>query len=67
MTNANDPQETARQALRSWGSHQREQAGKRDQVVIDAVAAGLTKEEIHIATGLGRSTIDRIIAKEQKQ
>jgi len=34
----------------------------RDMRVPAAVAAGLTKHRIHLLTGIGRSTIDRILA-----
>lgn len=52
--------EALRASLRSWGKRQRTIAGERDPVVLAALAAGITKEEIHLATGLGRTTIDRI-------
>jgi DNA invertase Pin-like site-specific DNA recombinase len=50
----------ARAALRRWGTNRRTLENDRDQVVLGALEAGITKEEIHIVTGLGRSTIDRI-------
>ena len=50
----------ARATLRRWGTNRRALENDRDQVVLGALEAGLTKEEIHILTGLGRSTIDRI-------
>ena len=50
----------ARAALRRWGSNRRTLENDRDPVVLGALEAGITKEEIHIVTGLGRSTIDRI-------
>jgi hypothetical protein len=39
----------------------------RDPVVRTAIDAGLSKEEVHILTGLGRTTIDRIVKKEAEQ
>ena len=33
----------------------------RDKRVRAAVAAGLTKHRVHLLTGIGRSTIDRIL------
>ena len=50
-----------RAALRRWGSRQRGRAGERDPLVLAALDAGITREEIHILTGLGRTTIDRIV------
>lgn len=50
-----------RAALRRWGSRQRGLAGERDPLVLAALDAGITREEIHILTGLGRTTIDRIV------
>jgi hypothetical protein len=50
-----------REELRSWGETQRAQAASRDRLVLACLDSGLfTKEEIHILTGLGRTTIDRI-------
>lgn len=46
--------------LRDWGRQRRGLDSKRDPLVRDALEAGITKEEIHILTGLGRTTIDRI-------
>ena len=58
-----DQRETARQALRSWRRRARSVAADRDPAVVDAMDAGLTKEEVHVLTGLGRTTIDRIVAR----
>jgi hypothetical protein len=33
----------------------------RDERVRAAVAAGVTKHRVHVITGIGRSTIDRIL------
>ncbi len=53
--------EALRDALRSWGETQRAQAASRDGLVLACLESGLfTKEEIHMLTGLGRTTIDRI-------
>ena len=46
--------------LRSWGKRSRNLAAERDPLVLDCLALGISKENIHQATGLGRSTIDRI-------
>jgi hypothetical protein len=62
-----DPRETSRQALRSWRRRSDSVAVDRDPVVRTAIDAGLSKEEVHILTGLGRTTIDRIVKKEAEQ
>lgn len=59
-----EQQETARQALRSWRRRSDSVTGDRDPLVRTALDAGLSKEEVHILTGLGRTTIDRIVKKE---
>jgi DNA invertase Pin-like site-specific DNA recombinase len=56
----NEDRETLRASLRSWGKRQRTLAAERDPLVLASLDAGITKEEIHQATGLGRTTIDRI-------
>jgi len=53
--------EAFRQALHSWANTRRATAEDRDGLVTGALAAGLSKEEVHVITGLGRSTIDRIV------
>lgn len=53
--------ETLREELRSWGEIQRAQMASRNPLVLTCLESGLlTKEEIHMLTGLGRTTIDRI-------
>jgi hypothetical protein len=61
-----DPRETSRQALRSWRRRSDSVSGDRDPLVRTAIDAGLTKEEVHVLTGLGRTTIDRIVNKKAK-
>ena len=55
MTTTED-RDALRTRLRKWGRQQRE----RDPLVLAALDAGISIEEIHQLTGLGRSTIDRI-------
>jgi hypothetical protein len=58
------PELTVRQArdlLAAWAVEQGAVAGRRDEVVRTAVAAGLTKSEVHRLTGIARTTIDRIV------
>lgn len=52
---------TVREELRSWGRRRRNLESERDSLVRAALAEnGISKEEIHALTGLGRTTIDRI-------
>ena len=58
------PELTVRQArdmLAAWAAEQDAVAGRRDEVVRAAVAAGLSKSEVHRLTGIARTTIDRIV------
>jgi len=50
--------EDAQQRLIEWVTVTRD----RDTRVRTAVAAGLSKHRVHRLTGIGRSTIDRILA-----
>lgn len=54
--------EEAREALISW----RENFDRRDQVVREAAAAGVTKHQIHVLTGIARTTINRILESSGK-
>lgn len=49
----------AETALREW----KRNFDARDQLVTDAHAAGLTINRIHLVTGIGRTTIYRILDK----
>ena len=55
--------EAARAALRHWRRLRDTTDARRDTLVLDALDAGLIKEEVHVITGLGRGTIDRIAAR----
>lgn len=55
--------DSVRASLRSWRRRNDAVTAERDPLVESALAAGLQKEEVHQLTGIGRSTIDRIIAK----
>ena len=57
-----DQREAVRQALRSWRRRSDSVAADRDALVRSALESGLLREEIHIITGLGRTTIGRILA-----
>lgn len=51
-------------AIRLWGKRRRALEEERDPLVQAVLGRELaTKEEIHQATGLGRTTIDRIAAR----
>ena len=66
MTRASE-REALREELREWGEIQRSQASRRDALILACLNSGLfKKEEIHVLTGLGRTTIDRI-EKSAKQ
>jgi hypothetical protein len=51
--------EEAEQTLSEWAIVTRD----RDTRVREAVGAGLSKHRVHLLTGIGRSTIDRILAR----
>jgi len=54
---------TLRHELARWGRlHKR-----RDALVLEALAAGISRESVHILTGLGRTTIDRIAKSKQQE
>jgi DNA invertase Pin-like site-specific DNA recombinase len=56
----NTDRDALRAALRSWGNRRRALEAERDPLVRRSLEAGISKEEIHKATDLGRTTIDRI-------
>lgn len=58
-----DKAEAARTALRSWRRRRDAVTTERDPLVAVALEAGLSKEEVHVITSLGRTTIDRIAAR----
>lgn len=58
-SNLDMTRDEAELALTQWVSVTRD----RDNRVRAAVAAGLTKHRVHHVTGIGRSTIDRILAQ----
>jgi len=60
MTEAED-RELLLAQLRSWGRRRRDLKVTRDPLVRRALAAGITKSEVHYATRIGRMTIDRIV------
>jgi len=52
--------EQAEQDLRDWAATN----ARRDDLVRAARLAGVSKNRIHTLTGIARTTIDRIVAKE---
>jgi hypothetical protein len=54
-------QEEAREALAGWASQRHEADNRRDPLVREAVKAGVTKHQVHLITGLARTTIDDIL------
>jgi len=57
----------ARELLTAWAADQAAVTRKRDDVVRVAVAAGVSKIEVHRLTGIARTTVDRIITGEARQ
>jgi len=55
----------AREMLTEWAADQHMVASRRDEVVLAAVDAGLSKSEVHRLTGIARTTIDRIVSVVQ--
>jgi hypothetical protein len=53
----------SREALATWGRREKDNKTARDPLVTQALRLGITREEIHLLTGLGRTTIDRIVGK----
>ena len=51
----------AREMLTAWAAEQDAVAGRRDDVVLAAVDAGVSKSEVYRLTGIARTTIDRIV------
>lgn len=52
-------------ALTRWADQRRAADASRDDLVRTAVANGISKNRIHVLTGIARTTIDRIIAGEE--
>lgn len=52
----------ARELLAAWAADQAAVTRRRDEVVRLAVAAGVSKIEVHRLTGIARTTVDRIIS-----
>ena len=59
MSTDND-RATLSAALKSWGKRRHSLESERDPLVRRSLEAGISIEEIHQSTGLGRSTVDRI-------
>jgi hypothetical protein len=60
-----ESQGALRSRLRQWGYQRRRLEHGRDELVRNALEAGIIKEEIHALTGLGRTTIDRITERRE--
>lgn len=61
-----DPND-CREALAAWREESRKLTAERDALVRSALDVGLSKEEVHQLSGLGRTTIDRIVRKVGQQ
>jgi hypothetical protein len=55
----------AREMLTEWAAQQDAVVSRRDEVVKAAIAAGLSKTEVHRLTGIARTTIDRIVSADR--
>lgn len=53
-------QHAAEIALADWA----EQNKRRDDLVRQAIQAGVSKHRVHVLTGIARTTIDRIVSGE---
>ena len=52
----------ARELLANWAAEHAALTARRDVVIRTALAAGVSKTEVHRVTGVARTTIDRVIA-----
>ena len=50
-------------ALTRCGESQRANTQVRDELVLGAVACGISKHRVHVLTGIARTTIDDILKK----
>jgi hypothetical protein len=50
----------SRKNLAAWGKRRKTDNAARGHLILEALGNGITREEIHMLTGLGRTTIDRI-------
>ena len=64
-------QQEAEAALSRWAKQRQEVdaereelARARDDLVLAALEAGITKHRIHVLTGIARTTIDKIVNRE---
>jgi hypothetical protein len=59
-----DPRRQAfEQALRRWAEQRRESDETRDELLLAAIAAGISKHRVHVLTGIARTTINAVIQK----
>jgi hypothetical protein len=57
--------QSAERALTRWAAQRREVDETRDQLILGAVGAGISKHRIYVLTGIARSTIDSVIARKE--
>ena len=60
MRTEDEQRSILRKALRSYGNRRRSLETERDPLVRAALEVDISIEEIHMSTGLARTTIDRI-------
>jgi hypothetical protein len=58
------PREQLEESLSGLAANARALTAQRDLLIRRAVELGITKHRIYVLTGIARTTIDRIIAKE---
>lgn len=52
-------------ALQQWAADRERITGERDSLVRTAHAHGITKNRIHVLSGIARTTIDEILGSER--
>ncbi len=59
------PQQAFEFALQNWAAQRKANEDTRDDLVIGAIDAGLSKHRVHVLTGIARTTIDDILGRAQ--
>jgi hypothetical protein len=56
----NPQREAIEHALVQWGERREQVESERDPLVLGAIAIGISKNRVHVLTGIARTTVDRI-------
>jgi len=67
MSNPDPKRDALEYALTRWARDRRQVDETRDPLVRGAVAAGISKHRVHVLTGIARTTINKITARETGQ